>query len=156
MDAGVTFGSDELTFAEDADDWLEVKSLEFETWIIDDDTNVAHRSEAEMPVQPQDPKIFYRLNRELLLRQAKFGAAAGSELRRSGKAKYRTATVGRYRVAKEGWSIVAADDFEEPLVPASKARVSYSEAAEALRKIKLEDPEKAAGLRILRLSEVRI
>jgi hypothetical protein len=158
MDAGITFGSDDLTFSNNTADWLEVKTIEFETWLIDDETNMAHRSPAEQPAQPQDPKLFYQLSRELLFRQARFGAAGSSDLRRSGNAKYRTTTIGKYQVTKEGWSIVATDDLTEQPTPGldTRKRVSYTEAAQSLRKLKQENPEKAARLKILRLSEVRV
>jgi hypothetical protein len=148
MEAGITFGSDEITFSNQPADWLEVKAIEFETWLIDDDTKVAHRSPAELP-QPAQPKIFYQLSRELLLKQARFGAAGGSELRRSGKAKYRVTTTGKYQVNKEGWSIIA-DDLTEVRQPSN-----YSEAEQALEEIKRATPDRAARLQILRLSEVK-
>ena len=91
-----------------------------------------------------------------MLQQARFGAAGNSELRRTGKAKYRT-TMDKHKVVKEGWSIVATDDLTVQPVPGiedGKPRI-YSEAAQALRKLKQADPAKAAGLKILRLSEVR-
>ena len=43
-------------------------------------------------------------------KQARFGAAGISELRRTGNAKYRT-TMAKHRIAKEGWSIVATADL---------------------------------------------
>src|SRR5262249_15263216 len=150
MDAGVTFGSDEITLTNQPADWLEVKSIEFETWLIDDDTKVAHRSPAELPPQPQAPKIFYQLRGELLLKQAQFGAAGSSDIRRAGKAKYRAPDAGKYQVTKEGWSLVSRDDLSPVRQPGA-----YSEAEQALRKMKQDAPEKAARLQILRLSEVR-
>ncbi|MCU1265911.1 MAG: uncharacterized protein JWM21_2229 [Acidobacteria bacterium] len=149
MDAGITFGSDLFTITDKADDWLEVPALEFETFIVDTETNVSRRS------QPAGPQKFYLLSHELLLKQARFGAAANSELRRTGKAKYRT-TTDKYRVAKEGWSIVAIEDLTVQPVSGVRAGrpASYSEAAQSLRKTKQEDSAKAAGLKILRLSEL--
>ena len=122
MDAGISFGSDALSFTSDTTDWLEVKTIEFETWILDSETGEARRSEAEKP-QPQQPPLFYQLSRTLLLQQARFGAAGSSQLRRSGKAKYRATTIGKYQVTKEGWSIVSADDLtrqpvRKPALPA--------------------------------------
>jgi hypothetical protein len=149
MDAGITFGSDEITLTSQPADWLEVKTIEFETWIIDDDTKVAHRSPAELPPQPQAPKLFYQLRGELLLKQAQFGAAGSSDIRRSGKAKYRVTTVGKYQVTKEGWSVVATDDLSPVGQPST-----YSEAEQVLRAMKQDAPEQAARLQILRLSEV--
>jgi len=155
LEAGITFGSDEIAFTSQPNDWLEVKTIEFETWIIDDDTKVAHRSAAELPppvTDPQPPprRVFYQLSQALLLQQAQFGAAGRSDLRRRGKAKYRVPTVGKYQVTKEGWSIVATDDLS-PVRPPSP----YAEAAQAFRQIKQQTPEQARRLQILRLSEVR-
>jgi hypothetical protein len=151
MDAGISFGSDALSFTSETKDWLEVKTIEFETWILDNETGEARRSEAEKP-QPQQPPLFYQLNRTLLLQQARFGAAGSSELRRSGKAKYRATTIGKYQANKEGWSVVSADDLtQQPL----RKPASYSEAVESLRQLQQREPAKAAELTILRLSEVK-
>ncbi|HEY0725216.1 MAG TPA: DUF6603 domain-containing protein, partial [Pyrinomonadaceae bacterium] len=144
MEAGISFGSDALSFTKDTSDRLEVKTIEFETWIMDSETGEARRSEAEKP-QPQQPPLFYQLNHTLLLQQARFGAAGSSALRRTGSAKYRAATIGKYQVTKEGWSLVAADDLTKQ--PVRKPQ-SYTEAVESLRK--LQQP-----LTILRLSELR-
>jgi len=155
LDAGITFGSADIALTSQAADWLEVKSIEFETWLIDDDTKLAHRSPAELPPppdpqQPPPPKIFYQLRHELLLKQAQFGAAGSSDIRRSGKAKYRVTTAGKYQVTKEGWSIVATDDLSTVRQPST-----YSQAEQALRDMKENTPERASRFQILRLSEVR-
>jgi hypothetical protein len=86
------------------------------------------------------------------LQQARFGAAGSSELRRTGKAKYRAAKIGKYQVTKEGWSIVIADDLTKQ--PVRKPE-SYTEAVESLRKLQQQDATKAAVLTIVRLSEVK-
>jgi hypothetical protein len=76
-------------------------------------------------------------------------------LRHTGAAKYRT-TAGKHQVAKKGWSIVATDDLMVKAVPGIEGRpASYSEAEQALRKLKQQDPAKARGLKILRLSDVQ-
>ena len=149
MEAGITFGSEEIDFSKQPADWLEVKAIEFETWLVDDDTRVPHRSPAELP-KPAQPKIFYQLSRDLLLKQALFGAAGRSELRRSGTAKYRVTTAGKYQVSKEGWSIVATDDLSTVRQPAN-----YSDAEQALEEIKRDTPEHATRFQILRLSEIK-
>lgn len=151
MEAGISFGSDALSFTTATTDWVEVKTIEFETWILDSETGEARRSEAEKP-QPQQPPLFYQLNHTLLLQQARFGAAGSSALRRTGKAKYRAATIGKYQVTKEGWSLVAADDLTKQPV---RKPASYTEAVESLRKLQQQDATKAAALTILRLSEVK-
>src|SRR5262249_52589537 len=142
MDAGVTFGSDEITFTNQSADWLEVKAIEFETWLIDDDTKVSHRSPAELP-KPQAPKVFYQLSQALFLKQAQFGAAG------SIKPKYRVTTAGKYQVTKEGWSIVATDDLSTVRPPSS-----YTEAEQTLQKLTQDDSDQAARLQVLRLSEI--
>ena len=150
MEAGLSFGSDALSFTKNTDDRLEVKTIEFETWILDSETGEARRSEAEKP-QPQQPPLFYQLNHTLLLQQAKFGAAGSSELRRTGRAKYRAATINKYQVTKEGWSLVAADDLTKQ--PVRKPE-SYTEAEQSLSRLQQQDATKAAALTIVRLSEV--
>ena len=124
MAAGVSIGSEEFAFTANADDWLEVEAIEFETIIVDKEKNESRRS---------DPKNLYQLSPELLGKQARFGAAGAAAIRRSGKAKYRT-TMGKHRIAKEGWSIVATDDLTVQPVPGIEAGkpMIYSEAAQAL------------------------
>jgi hypothetical protein len=144
MAAGVRIGSNDVTFTDNSDDWLEMPAIEFETIIVDTEKN------ASRPVATP-----YRLPPELLAKQALFGAAANCDLRRTGQAKYRT-TIDKYRIAKEGWSIVATNDLSLARMPGILANkpASYSEAMQALHKLKQEDPAKAAGLKILRLSEL--
>jgi hypothetical protein len=149
MTAGVTMSSDEFTFSEAAD-WIEVNTIEFETWILDEQTNTLRRSEAELPKQPGSPVLLYQLSAQLLTKQARFGAAGNSDLRRTGAARYRTTTIGKYQITKEGWSLIKTDDLQ----PASKP-ASYSEAAQSLEKLKEKDPAKAAGLQIVRMSEIQ-
>jgi len=157
MTAGVSIGSGEFTFSAKADDWLEVKAIEFETWIVDKESKEPRRSTPANSEDPKDPKNLYILNAPLLRKQARFGAAGTSELRRTGKAKYRTSRVAP-TFAKEGWNIVATDDLTPQPMPGIEAGkpTSYWEAAQALRKIKQEDPTRAGGLKILRLSEVQV
>lgn len=146
MTAGVSFGSGDFAFTDDGDDWLEVSSIEFDTTIIDQQAGTS---------RPSGTSDGYRLSIEQLGIQARFGAAGASDLRRSGDARYRT-TVGKYRVVKEGWSIVAATDLAVQAAPGlpAGAPASYSEAAQALRKLEQSDPAKAGALTILRLSEI--
>jgi hypothetical protein len=147
MAAGLSLGSDKFVFTDNPNDWLEVEAIAFDTIIVDKQTNRP---------RPSDSTNLYTLSPKLLGKQARFGAAGTSDLRRTGKAKYRT-TMGKYRMAKEGWSIVATDDLTVQPVPGIEAGrpASYSEAAQALRKLQQENPAKAAGLKILRPSEVQ-
>jgi hypothetical protein len=146
MAAGLSIGSEEFAFSPNADDWLEVDAIKFETLIMNKEKKESRRS---------DPKNLYQLSAELFGKQARFGAAGAPAIRRSGKAKYRS-LVGKHRIAKEGWSIVATDSLTVEPVPGIEGDkpTIYSEAALALRKLKQQDPTKAAGLKILRLSEL--
>ena len=148
MAAGVTIGSDEFAFSAQTEDWLEVDAIKFETIIVDKEKNETRPSGADES---------YELRPELLSVQARFGAAGASDLRRSGGAKYRT-TVGKYQVAKEGWSIVDTGDLSVQPPPGIEhgKPMSYSEAEQALHRLKQADPVKATGLKILRFqSEVQ-
>lgn len=146
LTAGVGLGSEEIVFSEDPKDWLEVAAIEFDTIIVDKE-----KSE----VRPSAAPDRYRLSPKLLGRQARFGAAGASELRRSGRGKYRAA-VGKYQVQKLGWQIVATEDLAEQPIPGLEAGqpATYSEAAQALEAFRRRDPLKAAGLKILRSSEL--
>lgn len=149
MTAGVGFGTEGVAITGEADDWVEVGALAYETVIVAKQGPDARRSDAEEGTDK------YRLSVEGMQKQARYGAAANSEVRRTGKAKYRAA-VGKYRVAREGWSVVSAETMAvSPLAGTEEAKpTSYTEAAEALRKLKQENPAQAAGLKILRLSEL--
>jgi hypothetical protein len=143
MNAGITMGSDQFTFGAG----FEAKSIEFETYLVDKE----HADPRH--INPEQP---YQLPAEQLSRQARFGAAGASDLRRSGRGRYQT-IVGKHKVAKEGWSIVAANDLTLSAGfgrPDGKA-MSYSEAAQALSELKQQNPRQAANLKILRFqSEV--
>ena len=147
LPAGVSFGAEAFTFSDDANDWLEVDAIAFDTITVDPETHASH---------PSSPTEAYAMSPERLDKQARFGAAGASALRRLGSAKYRTARVG-HKVVKEGWSIVDTVNLSVPSVPGMEAGkpVAYSEAAEALRHLQQADPAQARGLRILRLSELQ-
>lgn len=152
MDAGLTIGSNRIDFTSNSNDWLEVEAIRFETKIMDPETNTL------VPADPPDSsgkKNFYQLSRELLLKQARFGAAANSEIRRTGEAKYRTA-LRKHNLANEGWTLVAVEDLTVQPIPGSDANkpATYSDVEQELEKLKQRDPEKAARLKILRPSDV--
>ncbi len=144
MVAGVTIGSAEFAFTADADDWLEVDAIKFETIIMNKEKKESRRNEHNL----------YRLSAELFSKQGRFGAAGAAAIRRSGSAKYRTA-VGKHRIAKEGWSIVATEDLTVQAVPGIEAEkpASYSEAVQGLRELQRQSHGKV-GFKILRRSEV--
>jgi hypothetical protein len=143
MSAGVGIASSDFTFTTDTNDWLEAAAIEFETSILDE-----HKK-----LRPS--KTVYKLGNDRLNEQSRFGAAGLSELRRTGKNKYRTSRVA-HTFSKEGWSIVATDDLTvQPVAGiAAGQSTNYSQAAEALRQLKQVDPARAASLQILRLSEL--
>ncbi|MFN8473509.1 MAG: DUF6603 domain-containing protein [Anaerolineae bacterium] len=146
MAAGVSIGEDQYTFTDNADDWLEAEAIEYETIIVSKQASGA-------PISRPAPT--YRLSAALLGKQAQFGAAGASELRRAGRAKYRTARVAP-TVEKEGWSIVSTTDLSVQPAPGVDPGqpTPYSEAAEALDRLRQENPTKVAALKIVRLSEL--
>jgi len=148
MAAGVSIGSNEFTFSADAGDWLEVEAIKFETITLDKQNNESRRS---------GPEDLYELSPELLGKQALFGAAGASDIRRTGGARYRTQRVA-HTLAEEGWSIVATADLSVQPVPGIEADKpsSYSEAVQALRRMEQKDPTRAGGLRIVRPSDVAL
>jgi hypothetical protein len=149
MTAGVNMATNEFAFTTEPTDWLEVEAIEYETWIVDDADKPPRAS------RPETPNQRYVLTKELLGKQARFGAAGNSELRRTGRAKYRTGRVAA-EITKEGWSIVERAELKVQAVPGMEGAkaTNYAEAAQALRKLQRTDPARAAGLKILRLSEL--
>ena len=145
MAAGVSIGSEEFAFSANADDWLEVKAIEFETWIVDPNGD----TRPSPPPGPTPPKR-YRLTPILLGAQARFGAAGSSALRRTGKARYRS-TTDKYQVARDGWAVASTDDLTVQTTP-----TSYSEAVEALTTLRQQQPGKAGALTIVRRSELSV
>jgi hypothetical protein len=147
LDAGISIGDAAFTFSANADDWLEVEAITFDTITIDPLTNISHAS---------SPTQSYALSPELLDQQARFGAAGASALRRLDNARYRTARV-EHQLVKKGWGIVDTATLSIPAVPGMPAGrpVAYSEAAEALRHLQQANPAQARGLRIVPLSELQ-
>jgi len=147
LPAGVSFGADAFTFSANPDDWLEVAALTFDTIMVNSQPNAP---------RPSSPAGTYTLRPELLSKQARFGAAGTSDLRRLGTAKYRTARLG-YQVVKEGWSIIDTSTLAVQAAPGLEAGkpAAYSEAAEALERLQQQTLARASSLRIVRLSEVQ-
>jgi hypothetical protein len=153
MDAGVTFLSDAIAFTTEARDWLEAEAIEFETWILDKGTNVTESADEE---DAQGQKRFYRLSSMLLDRQARFGAAGVSELRRTGKAKYHTGPA-KNQLTREGWTVVDGEQLKEQAIRgvAANRAPTYSEAVAELSKLRRETPSHAGRFRILKRSELQ-
>jgi hypothetical protein len=151
MVAGFRIASDAFVFSENPDDWLDVDKIAYDTITVDTETNELRRS-----LRRSEPNALYVLSPVLLGKQARFGAAGSSDLRRTGSAKYRTTRGGTYELLPEEWIIVPTEALPARPAPgsASGTLVTYSEAVQALRQLQQEDPAKAAGLTILRLSEL--
>jgi len=152
MDAGISFGSTKFQIPDDPEDRIQVNAIQFETWIIDKQTNEPRPAD---PVDPKGKPVFYRLSDVRFKKQARFGAAGSSELRRIGEARYR-AVVGKYQVAKEGWTVVGDDLAAKSVGLAADKPSSYAEAEQALTKLKETNPARAAGLKIVRPSDLKV
>ncbi len=151
MAAGESIAAEDFAFPADPDDSLETGGILYETILFNQPVNPSG------PIPPAPVRTLYTLGAAQLERQARFGAAANSVLRREGAARFRTAT-GKYAVAAEGWSIVSGDDLSVQGVPGAPGQAvgkpsNYSEAEETLRKLAGMNPA-AAGFKIVRLSEV--
>ncbi|MEZ5330378.1 MAG: DUF6603 domain-containing protein, partial [Verrucomicrobiales bacterium] len=145
LPAGMSLGSSDFVFTEQLSDRLEVKTIEFETWIVD------KKHQSSRPSRPQGPTRFYALSPVRLEQQARFGAAGSNARRRTGRVTDRT-TVDKYQVEPEQWSVVTTENLTAPLTSGS----SYSEAKEMFRRLRQTNPEKARGLQLIRFqSEVQ-
>ena len=152
MDAGVTVLSDAMVVTADATDWLEVEAIECETWILDKGTTI---TESDEDVDAQGQRQFYRLSPVLLSRQARFGAAGSSELRRTGRAKYHVGSA-KHQVIREGWAIVDRAHLTAPPVTGAAGRAStYSEAVAELHRLQQAAPTAAGRFGIMRPSELQ-
>jgi Family of unknown function (DUF6603) len=140
MKAGVTFGGAGAILPTNDTDILEEKGIQYDTKIIDK-AGRPPRDAAPFTVSPA------ALDRHLLL-----GAAARSELRRSGAARYRPA--GAKNVVRgKGWTVASAADGSPQAAPglAGGAVVSYAEAFQALQTLRRQNPARASGLMLVRV-----
>jgi hypothetical protein len=145
MAAGMSIGSEEFAFTSDDNDWLEVDAIKFETITMNKEKKESRR----------DSQNLYQIERRTVGQAGALRRCRRRRVRRSGKAKTRS-VVGKHRIAKEGWSIVATESLTVKSLPGIEADkpASYAQTARALQNLKQLDPAKAAGLKILRLSEV--
>jgi hypothetical protein len=142
MAAGVTTVVQTFIFTTSADDITEDEAIQFETIILDKQNNDSRQSQP-FPISAQT------LDRQIVL-----GAAARSDLRRSGAAKYR-GVEGKNATTKKGWTIVSAIDGSSQPAPGLDAGkvVTYSESFQALNTLKHNDPQKAKNLMLVRVSK---
>jgi hypothetical protein len=124
------------------DDLIEDTSIRYETIIVD------------RKGEPRKLPEKSALGAAHLDKQIRFGAAARSDVRRAGAARYRPAAV-KNTLAKTGWVVVSAADGSRQSAPGVEAGklVAYAEAFQALQKLRQENPARAKGLRIVRASE---
>ena len=143
LTAGMSLSADGFVLPTGDDDLIEDPAIRYETFIVG--------RKDEPPRKQAEPSA---LSADHLGKQISFGAAARSDVRRTGAEKYRPAVV-RNTLAKTGWVIVADEDQSRQAAPGIEAGelVAYAEAFQALQKLKRENPARARGLKIIRASE---
>lgn len=141
MPAGVSAGAGGALFPTDDADILEEPALTYETRVID---------RARGPEQSAAP---YTLGPAALARQLALGAAARSELRQSGPARYRAAG-GKNAVVGTAWAVASALDGSPQAAPglAAGTAASYAEAFQALEALRRARPAQARGLALVRVA----
>lgn len=141
MPAGIRAGGGGgVRFTADEGDILEEPELTYETRIIDRAAGARHDAEP-MTLSPA------AMGRQLAL-----GAAARSELRHTGVARYRPAG-GKNSLVGRGWTVASALDGAPQPAPELEAGavVSYAEAFLALQKLREQQPARAGALMLLRV-----
>lgn len=143
LTAGVTLSAQGFVLPTNDADLIEDQSIRYETIVID--------RKDEPPRKLPEKSA---LGAEHLGKQIRFGAAARSDVRRTGAARYKPAAV-KNTLAKTGWVVVSAADGTRQSVPGVEAGklVAYAEAFQALQKLKQENPARGRGLKIVRVSE---
>jgi hypothetical protein len=140
MNAGLNAGVTGLTFSDNPQDIVE-SAIKYETIVVDDVQQEKALAE----------KVPVTIDMEFFKRYVTLGAAARSDIRRSGNAKYRT-VAGKYALPKTGWTIVSTEDgTQQAAVGFAAGKVStYAEAFQAVQNLKASDPGKAKGLMLVR------
>jgi hypothetical protein len=148
MKAGVSLGARGFVIPLNASDLIEDETIRYETIRIDD-------KDPQPPPQPPPRPPVFVLNASYLDLQLKFGAAAKSDVRRTGTAKYRTGVVKNVQ-APDGWTIVSREDQSKQAAPGVEAGATgpYAEAFQAAQAAKRGNPARGKELMILRASEV--
>jgi hypothetical protein len=162
MTAGIIVGAEGFLFTNNADilkdsNILEDDKISYETIIVD------REFEAENPEPRKSTELFF-INADFLDRNISLGAAARSDIRRTGSAKYRfqptgdesqsRPPAGKNLLDKKGWTIASTEDGSHQGAPGLEAGkvVSYSESFQALQRLKRENPAKAKTLMLIRVS----
>jgi len=144
MTAGISAGADSFIFTANDEDILEDEAITFETVIIDKENKESREAEP------------FAISAASLGRTIFLGAAARSEIRRAGTAKYRP-TAGKNTLVKKGWSIASTEDGSPQAAPGLEAGevASYSESFQALQRLKRENPVKGRAMMLVRVSQSR-
>ena len=145
MMAGISVGAESFLFTMNEGDILEDEAITYETIIVD-------REFAAEIDKPRRRPTFVAISREFLDRHLSLGAAARSDVRRTGIAKYRPAA-GKNLLVKKGWTIASTEDGTHQGAPGLEAGkvVSYSESFQALQRLKQANPVQAKTLMLIRV-----
>jgi Family of unknown function (DUF6603) len=141
MVAGVSAGDDSFIFTGDPEDIISDDAIVFETIILDKANDTKSKSANTFSINPA-----------LLINQIFFGAAARSDVRLTGTARYSPA-LSKNSLANKGWTVASTQDGSPQAAPGLDAGqvVSYSESFQALEKMKQENPAKAKMLMLIRV-----
>jgi len=163
MIAGISAGAESFLFTPNEADILKDANIIEDNKIVYETIIVDKEFEAENPKPRKSPGLFF-INADFLDRNISLGAAACSDIRRTGSAKYRLQptgdesqghpVAGKNSLDKKGWTIASTEDGSHQGAPGLEAGkvVSYSESFQVLQKLKRENPAKAKTLMLVRVS----
>jgi hypothetical protein len=139
MNAGMSLGAQSFVFSTDDANIVEEDALAYETCILDTSGKCT------------PPPARFTVAPPVLDRQVALGAAARSDVRRTGAARYRPAFVKNVQLER-GWAVVSRTDLSTQAIAglARPTPASYAEAFQALEQVKRDDPVRARGLMLLR------
>ncbi|HEX9001279.1 MAG TPA: DUF6603 domain-containing protein [Blastocatellia bacterium] len=142
MEAGLMVGADDFVFS-NAD--KVAAPLTYKTILVDKQTNTA------------TPIKRYELNSTRLFAQAFFGAAALSEVRRTGEAKYQNRErPPAVALAPPGWVIASTEDLSPQAIPGVEAGkpLNWIDAQQLLRNFNQQNPAEAKKRQVVPSYEV--
>jgi hypothetical protein len=142
MAAGFSVGAAGSALTTNSADILDA-DIVYETIILDDEFEKETGEKRTAPASP--------INADFLTRHLMLGAAARSDLRRTGLARYRV-DGAKNTVAPKAWTIMSTEDGTPQGAPGLEAGtlVSYSKSFMALQQSKQENPAAAAKLMLVR------
>jgi hypothetical protein len=139
MVAGISVGLAGLEFTANSADILEDESITYETILVDDDV-------------PRDAPAS-TVSAGFVDRYVQLGAAATSDIRRVGPAKYPAAT-GKNTVTPSAWAVVSREDGSaQPMTGLAPENAgSYAALRQSLTALALTDPARARTLMLVRMA----